>query len=115
MTSPVRLATRSLLALAFAGLMGLSASAATFAPRAPSVTGAYLAGTQALVDLRTDDAERYFHDALAADWENPLVIERAFVAFAANGNVAGASATARRMLEFGRNDLARLVIGAEAL
>jgi tetratricopeptide (TPR) repeat protein len=115
-TSPVRLASHSLLTLVFAGVLGFAAQAATFAPREPTVTGSYLAGTQALFDLRTDDAERYFHDALSADWDNPLVIERGFIAFAANGNIKEAASTARRLLEYSpNNDLALLVMGAEAL
>jgi Flp pilus assembly protein TadD len=106
---------RSLLALSLAALMSSGAGAATFSARDPSVTGSYLAGTQALYDLRTADAARFFRDALAADWDNPLIIERAFIAYAANGDIDDAATTARRLVDaVPSHDLARLVIAAEA-
>nr|WP_269468097.1 tetratricopeptide repeat protein [Devosia ureilytica] len=82
----------------------------------PSVTGAYMAGQQALKDLRTDEAARYFADAAQADWDNPLLVERAFVALAADGQIGKAASTARRMLELdSTNELAELVVATEAL
>ncbi len=82
----------------------------------PSVTGAYMAGQQALKDLRTDEAARYFSDAAQADWDNPVLVERAFVALATDGQIGKASSTARRMLELDpANELAELVVAAEAL
>ena len=64
-----------------------------------SASGAYLAGQQAMGELRTGDAARFFADASAEEWENPLVVHRAFVAFAANGEIERAADTARRMLQ----------------
>src|SRR5690606_21621050 len=113
---PVRFVSRSLVALSLAALMSAGASAESFGARQPSVTGAYLAGSQALADLRTSDAARYFRDALSVDWENPIIVERAFVAYAANGEVDEAAETARRLLDIQHdNDLARLVVATKAL
>lgn len=82
----------------------------------PSVSGAYLAGQHAMKDLRTDEAARYFMDAARADWENPILIERAFVALVTDGQVAEGAKMARRMLELDpQNELARLVVATEAL
>ena len=87
-----------------------------FSLRAPSPTGAYLAGRQAMKDLRMDDAAAYFREAASSDWENPLVIERAFIAYAADGQVADAATMAKHLIELsGANDLAALVIGTESL
>jgi tetratricopeptide (TPR) repeat protein len=84
--------------------------------RAPSPSGAYLAGQQALGDLRTPEAATYFAEAAAEEWDNPLVIQRAFVAFAANGEIDRAADSARRMLELEPgNQLAQLVVATEAL
>lgn len=82
----------------------------------PSISGSYMAGQQAIRDLRTDEAARYFNDAAQADWDNPILIERAFVALAADGQIGQAATTARRMLELDpTNQLAELVVASEAL
>ena len=82
----------------------------------PSVTGAYMAGQQALKELRTDEAARYFSDAAQADWDNPILVERAFVALATDGQIGRAASTARHMLELdSANELAELVVATEAL
>ena len=82
----------------------------------PSVTGGYMAGQQALKDLRTDEAARYFSDAAQNDWDNPILVERAFVALAADGQIGRAASTARHMLELeAGNELAELVVATEAL
>ena len=82
----------------------------------PSVTGSYMAGQQALKDLRTDEAARYFSDAAQADRDNPILVERAFVALATDGQIGKAASTARRMLELDpANELAELVVASEAL
>ena len=70
-----------------------------FPLRDNSVTGSYLAGRQALSDLRTDDAARYFRAAAEGDWDNPIIIERSFIAYAANGQVSDAARVAKHMLE----------------
>jgi Flp pilus assembly protein TadD len=115
-TSPVRIVSRSLLALSLAVLMSVGAGAATFGPRQPTVTGSYLAGTQALFDLRTQEAAAFFRDALSVAWENPRIVERAFIAFAANGDIDDAATTAKRLLALRpEHDLARLVLATAAL
>ncbi|WP_375449729.1 tetratricopeptide repeat protein [uncultured Devosia sp.] len=82
----------------------------------PSVTGSYLAGRQALEELRTEEAARYFMEAAQADWGNPLLVERAFVAFAADGQIGQAASTAKHLLELDPdNELAKLVVATEAL
>ena len=62
----------------------------------PSVSGSYMAGQQALEDLRTDEAARYFSDAAQADWDNIVLVERAFIALAADGQIGRAASTAHR-------------------
>lgn len=82
----------------------------------PSISGSYMAGQQAIKDLRTDEAARYFNDAAQADWDNPILIERAYVALAADGQIVKAAGMARRMLELDpTNQLAELVVATEAL
>src|SRR5690606_25240678 len=82
----------------------------------PSISGSYMAGQQAIKDLRTDEAARFFNDAAQANWDDPILIERAFVALAADGQIGKAATTARRMLELDpANQLAALVVASEAL
>ncbi len=81
-----------------------------------SPTGSYMAGQQALTDLRTDEAARYLSAAAQADWDNPLLVERAFIAQAADGQIGEAAKTARRLLELETgNELAQMISGTEAL
>lgn len=81
-----------------------------------SVTGAYMAGQQALQDLRTDEAARYFYQAAQGDWENPILVERAFIAFAADGQIGQAASTAKHLLDIDpNNQLAELIVATEAL
>jgi tetratricopeptide (TPR) repeat protein len=81
-----------------------------------TATGSFLAGREALADMRTSDAAIYFSEAAAADWENPNIIERSFMAYAADGQIAEAATAARHLLDLGvSNDFATLVIGVEAL
>lgn len=81
-----------------------------------SVTGAYMAGQQALQDLKTDEAARYFYQAAQAEWDNPVLVERAFIAFAADGQIGQAASTAKHLLDLDpNNELAELVVATEAL
>jgi tetratricopeptide (TPR) repeat protein len=81
-----------------------------------SVTGSYLAGQQALQEMRTEEAARYFWQAAQADWDNPILVERAFIAFAADGQIGQATSTAKHLLELDKtNQLAQLVVATEAL
>lgn len=116
MTNPARLLTRSVLTIFLGVSLTAAVGAATFEPRQPTATGAFLAGSEALFDLRTDDAVRFFRDALSADWENPQIIERGFIAFAANGDIKESADIAERMLGVvPQNELARLVVATVAL
>lgn len=81
-----------------------------------SATGNFLAGQQALRDLSTGDAASFFRTAVQADWNNPMLAERAFIAQAANGDIDQAAKAAKRLLELDpKNELARLVVGTVAL
>ena len=81
-----------------------------------STTGSFMAGTQALKDLRTDEAARYFLKAAQSDWENPILVERAFIALAVDGQIGQAASTAKHLLDIDPdNQLAELVVATEAL
>lgn len=111
------LSVAALLASVFA--LGSAAALETtgYVPLASiNVTGSYLAGRQALTDLRTAEAATYFNTAATEDWNNPIVVERSFIAYAADGQIDQSARVARHLLELvAPNDLASLVIGAEAL
>ncbi len=114
----VKTVLRFATALGLAAVLAMPVAAETgfFEPDAPSRTGSFLAGQEALGDLNTPDAARYFAEAAAESWDSPIVLDRALVAFAANGEIARAADTARRMLELEPNhQLARLVIATEAM
>jgi len=82
----------------------------------PSISGSFLAGNQALDELRTDEAARYFGQAAQSDWENPLLVERAFVAYAADGQIGQAASVAKHLVDLtGTNELADLVVASEAI
>jgi tetratricopeptide (TPR) repeat protein len=82
----------------------------------PSVSGSFLAGQQSMKELRTDEAARYFGQAAQSDWDNPLLVERAFVAYAADGQIGQAASVAKHLVDLaGRNELADLVIASEAI
>ena len=70
-------------ATAFAGFCLVAPAMAQGFRPTTSVTGSYLAGTQALSELRTPDAVRYLGDAVNEAWDNPSVLNRAFIAYAA--------------------------------
>ncbi len=98
-------------------LSGQAALAQSAMPlRSPSISGSFLAGQEAFRDLRTEDASRYFLDAAQADWENPAIVERAFVALAADGRIDDAAAIGQHLLELAPgNELAHLLMGTAAL
>ena len=84
-------------------------------PAPQSATGNYLAGQQAINELRTHDASQFFRDAVAADWNNPLILDRAFIAYAADGQVDEAADTARQVVGLEPdNDMAKLVVATQA-
>lgn len=116
-SSLLRLASRAALVLVLLGGAAAPAMAQnTFPLRQSSATGSYLAGQQALKDLSTEDAARFFREAAESNWEDPNLVERAFVALAANGDIDRAATAAKRLLELDRgNEIASLVIATQAL
>lgn len=117
MTHLPRLFARTVLPTFAALMLGAPVMAATsVAVETPSGVGSYLAGREALNDLSTVDAARYFRDALASQYDNPAVVERAFRAYMANGDVDRAIATANHLLEVSPdNQLAKLAIATSEL
>ena len=103
--------------VAASGLMGLAlAVPVTAQDFTDSATGSYLAGQQALTQLRTPDAVKYFRNAALEAYRNPAVLDRAFIAYAADGDIEDSVDMARRLLDVEpNNDMARLVIATEAL
>ncbi|MBL8596523.1 MAG: tetratricopeptide repeat protein [Devosia sp.] len=116
----MNLALRLVATTALAGLLltapALSQGQFLDLAEGPSAAGSYLAGQEAMGELSTPNAARYFAQAAADEWDNPLVIHAAFVALAANGEIERSADSARRMLELEpTNQLAQLVIATEAL
>ncbi|MDZ7883131.1 MAG: hypothetical protein U5N53_09535 [Mycobacterium sp.] len=62
-----------------------------------------------------DEAARYFYLAAQNDWDNPVLVERAFIAFAADGQIGQAASTAKHLLDLDRaNELAELVVATRS-
>jgi tetratricopeptide (TPR) repeat protein len=81
-----------------------------------SPTGSFLAGRQALVDMRTSDAARFFGDAARASWDNPELVQQSFMAYLADGQIDQAASVGKHFIEIGGpNDLASVVIATKAL
>jgi tetratricopeptide (TPR) repeat protein len=81
----------------------------------PSATGGYLAGREALHDMDTKAASRFFLDGTQAEKDNPVLLDRAFISLAASGDVEGAAALAGRLVKLDPgNDMAHLVIATSA-
>jgi tetratricopeptide (TPR) repeat protein len=81
-----------------------------------SPAGNYLAAFVAGAERDTVAAATFFREALRYDPHNPGLIERAFVAAVANGNMADAFPLAERLLTYDqRNSLAHLVLGIKAV
>jgi tetratricopeptide (TPR) repeat protein len=116
--NPVNIVLRVVAASGLATLaFAVPAGAEDMLPvKAPSATGSYLAGQQALAALATPDAATFFRDASQEQWDNAEVVTRAFSAYAANGDVDQAVTAARHALDLDKNnDLARLIIATDAV
>jgi len=84
--------------------------------KSPSPSGSFLAGNQAAKDMRTKEAARFFLDASESDWDNPDIVERAFIALAADGRIEDAAALAQHLIELDpNNEIARLLLGTIAI
>jgi tetratricopeptide (TPR) repeat protein len=81
-----------------------------------SQSGNYLAALVAGADRDTPAAAAYFREALRADPRNPELIERAFAAALANGNIPDAFSLSDRLLtRDSNNSLARLTLAVRGL
>ena len=81
-----------------------------------SPSGTYLAAVVASAQRDTLAASTYFREALRFDPRNPALIERAFVASIANGDMPQAMSLAERLLRSDpRNGLANLALGVRAI
>ncbi len=93
--------------------LSLAAPAAATEVAVPA--GAYVAARQALMESNFPAAARYLTEALAADPENPALLENAIVARVAMGASAEALPLAERLEALGGgNQIVALVIMAEA-
>ena len=108
------------LAAAFAALMvsgafAKSAVAQTPGPRVSS-SGNYLAARHAGAQRDAAAASTYYRAALRADPKNTELLDRAFIAMLAEGDIDEAVKLAERVLLNDKNDrIARLVVGVRAL
>jgi tetratricopeptide (TPR) repeat protein len=116
-TQLLRLLKRSVLpSLAVIALVVPASASTTLSFGAPSAYGSYLAGQQALRDLSTGEASRYLHEATAAEWDNATVVQRAFLAYLANGDIDRAVGIANHVLDLSPDfGLANLAIAAAEL
>ncbi|MEX1180951.1 MAG: tetratricopeptide repeat protein [Cucumibacter sp.] len=104
------------LAIAPRGLGGEGSDPELMELRLPSSSGSFLAGRGASVDRRHDIAAQFYLEALNNDWNNPLLVDRAFISLAAAGDITRAAASAQRLIELQPDhELARLLLGAVAL
>jgi tetratricopeptide (TPR) repeat protein len=82
----------------------------------PSGSGSFLAGREASIDFNNSVAAEFFLDALESDWNNPLLIERAFVSLISAGEIDTGTTMANRLLEVDpENEMAFVALGAVAL
>ncbi len=124
---PFRLSGRSTRRLLIATAMGLALSAGPTLARdsvavstpfevGESQAGNYLAALVAGADRDTTAAATYFRETLRADPRNPELIDRAFAAALANGNMEDAFQLADRLLARDpNNSLARLTVAVRAI
>lgn len=107
----------AVLAGVFAAFSGsVVAQSDVLAPIEPSATGSYLAGQQAFEELRTTDAASFYMDAAEVEWDNVAIVERAFIALAADGRVDDAASLAQHLIDLEpENEIARLLLGTVAL
>jgi tetratricopeptide (TPR) repeat protein len=111
-----RLLSATLLVAATALVPVGPVAAAIIYDNGKTATGGYLAGQEALSDLRTAEAAEYFGQAIAVEPENVLLLDRAFFAQAADGRIGAATSTAKRLLALDPdNEMARLLLATDAV
>ena len=82
---------------------------------AESLAGNYLAGLVAAANRDAGAAASFYREALRADPRNRDLLERAFVAMLADGEVDEAMQLAERLIAGGGDGLANLALGVRAL
>ncbi len=81
-----------------------------------SSAGSYLAARHASIERDAAAAATYYRAALRGDPRNGEILNRAFLAVLANGEIDEATKLAERVLQLDKNDrVARLVLGVRAL
>ena len=111
---------RHLSRLALALIASVSLSAGLLSPALAEqkigATSGYLAGQQALNDLRTGDAATFLQEAANSEADNPFVVSRAVLALAADGRVEESAEMAKKLLAIdAQNEVAHLVIATVEL
>ncbi|MET0444977.1 MAG: tetratricopeptide repeat protein [Pseudorhodoplanes sp.] len=85
-------------------------------PARVSPSGNYLAARHASQQRDAASASAYYRAALRADPKNPELLDRAFIASLAEGDIEEAVKLADRVLQVSKNDrTARLVLGVRAI
>ncbi|MCB9993319.1 MAG: tetratricopeptide repeat protein [Hyphomicrobiaceae bacterium] len=112
-----RLLTAAVACLGLAGNSGPGfAQHGDFSAFNITATGNFLAGRHALDALDTGNAASFLVTATNEEWDNASIVERAFGALAANGQIDDADTMARHLLEIEPNySLAHLLVGTVAL
>ena len=94
----------------------LAAQSPTRYDTSRSAAGNYLAARHASAQRDAAAASNYYRAALRADPKNPELLDRAFIAALAEGNIDEAVRLAERVLQVNKNDrTARLVLGIRGI
>ncbi|MGV3652250.1 MAG: tetratricopeptide repeat protein [Devosia sp.] len=113
---PRRLLHTCLAVLGVAVFSAPVAAQSTFGVAPITATGGFLAGQQAMQDLRTAEAARYLRRAADEDYDNPLIIESAMIALAAAGDIAHAATLAGHFIDLtDGSDVANLIAATDAV
>jgi tetratricopeptide (TPR) repeat protein len=117
---PVKISPTRSIAIAAAALWMLPEAAVAQGNARDSMrntaAGSYLAAQQAELDRDADAAATYYRAALRADQRNPELLEKAFYALIANGDIEESARLADRLVQVDRNNrIAHLVLGVRAL
>ena len=109
------LAAAAAFAISWTGPLSAQAQVPSNFSRASSA-GSFLAARHASVERDAAAAATYYRAALRGDPRNSEILNRAFLAVLANGEVDEATKLAERVIQVDKNDrIARLVLGVRAL